>query len=66
MGRILEILASSFWPLLKAGLITTVPLTLISFILGMIVAFIVAMMRMSKIKILSLIAQFYVCLLYTS
>lgn len=60
MGRILEILASSFWPLLKAGLITTVPLTLISFILGMIVAFIVAMMRMSKIKILSLIAQFYV------
>jgi cystine transport system permease protein len=60
MGRILEILVSSFWPLLKAGLITTVPLTLISFVLGMIVAFIVAMMRMSKVKVLSLIAQFYV------
>lgn len=60
MGRILEILVTSFWPLLKAGLITTVPLTLISFVLGMIVAFIVAMMRLSKIKVLSLIARFYV------
>lgn len=60
MGRILGILADSFWPLMKAGLLTTVPLTLISFVLGMVVAFIVAMMRLSKIKILSLIAQFYV------
>lgn len=60
MGRILGILADSFWPLMKAGLLTTVPLTLISFVLGMVVAFIVAMMRLSKIKVLSLIAQFYV------
>ncbi len=60
MGRILGILADSFWPLMKAGLLTTVPLTLISFVLGMVVAFIVAMMRLSKIKMLSLIAQFYV------
>ncbi len=55
MGRILGILADSFWPLMKAGLLTTVPLTLISFVLGMVVAFIVAMMRLSKIKVLSLI-----------
>lgn len=60
MGRILGILADSFWPLMKAGLLTTVPLTLISFVLGMVVAFIVAMMRLSKIKMLFLIAQFYV------
>jgi len=50
----------SFWPLLKAGLATTVPLTLISFILGLVLAFIVALMRLSNIKILSRIAAFYV------
>ena len=60
MERILEILVSSFWPLLEAGIKTTVPLTLISFALGMILAFIVAMMRLSKITVLSKIAQFYV------
>ena len=58
MERILEILVSSFWPLLEAGIKTTVPLTLISFALGMILAFIVAMMRLSKITVLSKIAQF--------
>ena len=60
MERILEILVSSFWPLLEAGIKTTVPLPLISFALGMILAFIVAMMRLSKITVLSKIAQFYV------
>ena len=60
MERILEILVSSFWPLLEAGIKTTVPLKLISFALGMILAFIVAMMRLSKITVLSKIAQFYV------
>lgn len=60
MERILGILASSFWPLLEAGIMTTVPLTLISFFLGMVVAFIVAMMRLSKLPVLSRIAQFYV------
>ena len=60
MERILEILVSSFWPLLEAGIKTTVPLTLISFALGMILAFIVAMMRLSKITVLSKIAQFHV------
>lgn len=60
MGRIIGILVSSFWPLLKAGILTTVPLTLIAFALGMVVAFIVAMMRLSKVKVLSRMAQFYV------
>jgi cystine transport system permease protein len=58
--RIGKILVNSFWPLLKAGLLTTIPLTIISFVLGCILAFIVAMMRLSKVRILSRIAQFYV------
>lgn len=60
MERILDILISSFWPLMKAGLKMTVPITLISFALGMILAFIIAMCRISKNKVLSRIAQFYV------
>ena len=60
MERILQLLIDSFWPLMKAGLQMTVPLTLISFALGMILAFIVAMCRISKNRVLSRIAQFYV------
>jgi len=44
----------------KAGLLVTVPLTLISFVVGLIVAFFVALTRLSKIKLLSYLAAFYV------
>lgn len=58
--RIGSLMIDSFWPLLKAGLATTVPLTLISFILGLVLAFIVALMRLSTIRMVSGIAAFYV------
>ena len=60
MERIIQLLISSFWPLMKAGLKMTVPLTLVSFTLGMILAFVTAMCRISKNKLLSKTAQFYV------
>lgn len=60
MERIIQLLISSFWPLMKAGLKMTVPLTLVSFALGMILAFVTAMCRISKNKRLSKTAQFYV------
>ena len=60
MERIIQLLISSFWPLMKAGLKMTVPLTLVSFVLGMILAFVTAMCRISKNKLLSKTAQFYV------
>lgn len=58
--RILSLLASSFWPLLKAGLLTTVPLSIASFACGLVLAFVVALMRLSKLRSLSGIAAFYV------
>lgn len=58
--RIFTLMINSFWPLFKAGLITTVPLTLVSFVIGIVLAFIVALMRLSKIKLVSGIAAFYV------
>lgn len=58
--RIIKILVNSFWPLLRAGLLYTVPLTLISFGVGLILAFITAIARLSSNKIFQNIAKFYV------
>ena len=58
--RIVEILINSFLPLLKAGLAFTVPLTLISFALGLILALATALARISNFKPLASLARFYV------
>lgn len=58
--RIINILKDSFFPMLKAGLQFTVPLTLISFILGLVLALLTALARLSRFKPLALIARFYV------
>ncbi|MBP1936763.1 amino acid ABC transporter permease [Paenibacillus sediminis] len=58
--RLIDIFIHSFMPLLQAGVKFTVPLTLISFALGLIVAFITALARLSSLKPLSWIAWFYV------
>lgn len=58
--RILNIIKDSFFPLLIAGVKFTVPLAVISFILGSIVAMATALARISKYKPLVLISSFYV------
>jgi cystine transport system permease protein len=58
--RILQILADSFLPLLKAGLQWTCTLTLISFFFGMILAFILAICRLSKYRVLRIISGFVI------
>ncbi|CAG4892982.1 amino acid ABC transporter permease [Paraburkholderia saeva] len=42
----LHLMGESLWPLLYAGLVFTVPLTLISFVLGLALAFAVALIRL--------------------
>jgi cystine transport system permease protein len=59
-SRIFHILGSSFFPLLKAGLTFSVPLTIISFTLGMLLALIVALIRIFGKGPLVLIVKFYV------
>ena len=54
MDNTLQLLIDSFWPLFKAGLTISVPLMLVSFILGLVVAFAVALMRMSNFLVLCL------------
>ncbi len=58
--RGLEIILSSFMPLLEASFLYTVPLTLLSFVLGMVVAFTVAIIRILEIKPLVGLVKFYV------
>jgi len=58
--RLIGIVIDSFWPMLKAGLAFTVPLTLVSFTIGLALAFVTAIARLSHIRILSQIARFYV------
>ncbi|WP_315118422.1 amino acid ABC transporter permease [uncultured Clostridium sp.] len=61
--RIIEILINSFLPLLKAGLQFTVPLALISFTLGLIIALGTALARISNFKPLAILAKFYVSII---
>lgn len=60
LERIIGILSDSFFPIIKAGLTYTVPITLITFTLGLSLAFITALARLSDFAILRAIARFYV------
>lgn len=59
----LQLMATSFWPLLKAGLLFTVPLTLLSFAAGLALAFAVALIRLFGPRPLVLLVRFYVWLI---
>jgi cystine transport system permease protein len=58
-----DLIRHSLVPLLKGMIQGTIPLTLISFVLGLIVALGVALMRLSPIRLLSAPARFYVSLI---
>ncbi|WP_094699581.1 amino acid ABC transporter permease [Brevibacillus laterosporus] len=58
--RIIGIIVDSFFPLLKAGILFTIPLTLLSFIIGLILAFFTAIARLSTNKLSYGISSFYV------
>ncbi|AIQ46877.1 cysteine ABC transporter permease [Paenibacillus sp. FSL R7-0273] len=58
--RKLQIFLDSLLPLLKAGVAYTIPLALLSFILGLLLAVATALVRISSWRIPGLIARFYV------
>ncbi|MFT8319045.1 MAG: amino acid ABC transporter permease [Sporolactobacillus sp.] len=53
----------SFWPILQGGLEYTIPLTIISFILGLIIALVMALFRLSKVGLLQWIARVYISII---
>jgi len=58
--RKIQILIDSLMPMIKAALHYTITLTLISFALGLVLAVVVALVRLWKIPVLSQIAGIYV------
>lgn len=58
--RVWQLMLDSFWQLLLPGIRITIPLTLISFSLGLIIALLTAMVQVADIRVLKQIARFYV------
>ncbi len=55
-----ELIRDSLWPLLKATVTSTIPLTLITFVLGLVLALGVALMRLSSVPVVSWLARAYI------
>lgn len=62
-GQRLELVTESLWPLLRAMVVGTIPLTAVSFVLGLVVALVVALMRMSSVRVVSALARTYISLI---
>lgn len=58
--RVWQLLLDSFWQILLPGIRVTIPLTLVSFSLGLIIALITAMVQVANIPVVKQIARFYV------
>ncbi len=58
--RILNELIDSFWKLLIPGIKVTIPLTALSFSIGLVIALFTALVQVAKIPVLKQIARFYV------
>ncbi|MHA7190394.1 amino acid ABC transporter permease [Arthrobacter sp. MDT2-16] len=55
-----ELLRASFWPMVSGAVTGTIPLSIVSFLFGLALALVVALMRISGQPVLSGIARFYV------
>ncbi|MWV50922.1 ABC transporter permease subunit [Rathayibacter sp. VKM Ac-2803] len=56
----MDLLLRSFWPILSGGIVGTIPLALSSFVLGLALALAVALMRLSRVRVLAWIARAYI------
>ncbi len=59
----MDIMQASFMPMLKEAIFTTIPLTIITFIIGLILATLTALARISNSRILQWIARIYVSII---
>ena len=57
-----QLILDALGPLLRATVTTTIPLTIISFVLGLVLALGVALMRLSSVRAVSSVARVYVSL----
>ena len=59
-GSTWQLLVDSFWPLLLAAITGTIPLALASFAFGLVIAVLIALMRLSRNRVLSGAARVYI------
>ena len=50
----------SLWPIVQGAIVGTIPLAIVSFAIGLVIALVVALMRLSKVRFVSSIARFFV------
>jgi L-cystine transport system permease protein len=62
-AKLVDIAQSSFLPLLKGAIFYTIPLTLVTFVIGLILAILTALARISHNKFLQIIARVYVSII---
>ncbi|WP_435742213.1 amino acid ABC transporter permease [Nocardioides sp. SYSU DS0663] len=55
-----ELVRTSLWPLVRGALLGTIPLSLASFAIGLVLALVVALMRLSRSRLLSGTGRAYV------
>lgn len=58
--REVQIVLNAFWPMLKQGLIYSIPLTLVSFAIGMVIAILSALLIINRVPLLSQVMRIYV------
>ncbi|MFI6424854.1 amino acid ABC transporter permease [Promicromonospora sp. NPDC050880] len=58
-----QLVADSFWPLLSGGLTGTIPLAVVSFAIGLVLALVVALLRLSPNPVVSWIGRAYISLI---
>jgi His/Glu/Gln/Arg/opine family amino acid ABC transporter permease subunit len=58
-----QLVLDNLWPLAKAALTMTIPLTIISFVIGLVIALGVALARLSSNVVLSNVARFYISII---
>ncbi|WP_066314365.1 amino acid ABC transporter permease [Bacillus sp. FJAT-29814] len=61
--KLIDIAKTSLWPMLEGAIMNTIPLTLLSFVFGLILAVLTALARISHMKLLQGIARVYVSII---
>lgn len=60
IARVIEIMIESFWKILLPGLIYTIPLAVVSFAIGLVIALFTAIAQVSKAPVLGQVSRLYV------
>ncbi|WP_295786066.1 amino acid ABC transporter permease [uncultured Microbacterium sp.] len=63
MNDLWTLLLDSFWPMVLAGITGTIPLSLASFAIGLVIALLMALLRLSSNVLLSGLARFYISII---